>query len=42
MNEHRDNRKGTLQLKDSILSVDPAGGGSLHLAGIATDAARFR
>ena len=42
MNDYSDNKKGTLQLKNSILSIDPVERISSLLAGITTDIDRFR
>ena len=42
MIDYRDNKKGTLQLRNSILSIDPVEGISSLLAGITTDTDRFR
>ena len=42
MNDYSDNKKGTLQLKNSILSIDPVEWISIGLAGIAIYAALFK
>ena len=42
MNDYSDNKKGTLQLRNSILSIDPVERISSLLAGITTDTDRFR
>mgnify|MGYP000919630990 CR=1 FL=1 len=42
MNDYSDNKKGTLQLRNSILSIDPVEEYSLGLSGTAIDAARIR
>lgn len=42
MNNYSDNKKDTLQLRNSILSIDPVEGIFLLLASITTDIDRFR
>ena len=42
MNNYSDNKKGTLQLRNSILGIDPVEGISLLPAGITTDTDRFK
>ena len=41
MNNYSDNKKGTLQLRNSILGIDPVEGISLLLSGITTDTDRY-
>ena len=42
MNDYSDNKKDTLQLRNSILSIDPVEGISLLPAGITSDTDRFK
>ena len=42
MIDYSDNKKGTLQLKNCSLSIDPVEGISSLLAGITTHTDRFR